>query len=80
MKLPPYDKTDALEDSNRILFGTHKGRKLEDIPASYFLWLWNDGLRHALNADSDRGRLARYVANSMMALMQECPDTIVDDV
>lgn len=75
-----YDKTDALQDPDLLWFGKHKNHRLEDVPASYLLWLWNDGLCHELQAKTERGRLARYVANSMTALRQECPDTIVEGV
>lgn len=75
-----YDKNDALKDSDLLWFGKHKNQRLEDVPASYLLWLWNDGLRHELQANTERGRLARHIANGMNALQRESPDTIVDGV
>jgi uncharacterized protein (DUF3820 family) len=59
-----------LNDQSPMPFGTHKGKKMEDVPASYLLWLWNQGCQ---NQD-----VAAYIAESMSALKLEYPDTITD--
>jgi len=60
----------ALTDTDLMPFGKHKGAKMEDVPASYLLWLWNQG------AISHPGVKA-YIENSLSALEIECPDVIV---
>lgn len=52
-------------------FGKHKGKRLEDVPASYLLWLWDDGWWQR------RGEpLHEYIKTSFSALLQDCPDYI----
>lgn len=59
-----------LTDQSPMPFGVHKDKKMEDVPASYLLWLHNQGCR---NPD-----VAAYIEESMSALTLECPDTITD--
>ena len=33
----------ALTDDSVMAFGKHKGERLENVPARYLLWLWDDG-------------------------------------
>ena len=63
MDCGPYEDLDAMP------FGAHKGKPLQDVPASYLLWLW--GQRPL--SDS---RLEGYISNSFTALKKECPDYI----
>ena len=58
-----------LEDHDRMPFGKHGGKKMEDVPASYLLWLWDDGWweRHT-------EPLGAYIADAFTALLKECPD------
>lgn len=62
-------KAKGFTDNDVMPFGKHKGKRLEDVPADYFLWLWNDGVTH----EGVRG----YIVKSFSALVQECPDKIV---
>ncbi len=58
-------------------FGKHKGTLLDDVPASYLLWLWDkdDGL---WCDESTRNKPLRdYIIRSFKALQQECKDKIV---
>lgn len=61
----------ALTDTDLMPFGKHKGAKMEKVPASYLLWLWNQG---NISHPGVRG----YIENSLSALEKECPDTIVE--
>jgi uncharacterized protein (DUF3820 family) len=58
-----------LTDSDPMPFGKHKGERMEDVPASYLLWLHNDGCQNP--------GVAAYIEESMSALTLECPDTLV---
>lgn len=58
-----------LSDQDLMSFGKHKGEKMEDVPASYLLWLWNEGISHQ--------GVKEYITESFSALEKECPDTIV---
>lgn len=70
-------KWPKLEDLSPMPYGAHVNKRMQDVPASYLLWMWNDGLRHVLNEDSKRGSVARYIKESMSALQKDDPDTIV---
>jgi len=50
-------------------FGKYKGRKMEDVPASYLLWLRDQGAV---------GEIREYIEENMTALQQECPDYIAE--
>lgn len=60
---------EKLTDSDLMPFGKYKGSKMEDVPASYLLWLWNDDVSHP--------GVRAYIEDAMSALEKECPDTIV---
>jgi len=52
-------------------FGKYKGVKLEDVPASYLLWLWDNGVwaekTHVMHD---------YIKNSWFVLTTEADDYI----
>lgn len=62
----------AFSDEDLMPFGKHKGRKLEDVPASYLLWLWDEGW-HARASEP----LGAYIADCLSALVKDCPDYIL---
>jgi putative quorum-sensing-regulated virulence factor len=67
-----------MTDQDVITFGKYKGTAMEKVPASYLLWLWNNGMwrSNVRGADSDPVRL--YIIDNFSALEKECPDTIID--
>jgi len=69
----------ALTDTDPMPFGKHKGELMQDVPASYLRWLWEEGLR-PLSKDygdgpppgyAERIKLANYIWNSKEAIEQE---------
>ena len=68
----------TFDDSSPMPFGIHKEKALENVPASYLLWLWNNGKKKELARIGPHGDLARYIHKNLAALSQEDPDTIVD--
>lgn len=65
------------EDDDPITFGKYNGTKMKDIPASYFLWLWNNGMwRDTLSNRQDPVRL--YIIKYFNHLETECPDIIIE--
>lgn len=64
----PIDE-DAYCDTDLMNFGKHKNERLQDVPASYFHWLWTQ------RPISDK-RLEKYIKNNLNALKQEYPDGI----
>ncbi|MEO5915582.1 MAG: DUF3820 family protein [Luteolibacter sp.] len=58
-----------LTDNDPMPFGKHKGKRMEDVPANYLLWLHSEGCS---NPD-----VAAYIEESMAALTLESPDTLV---
>ncbi len=61
-----------LTDQSKMPFGKHKDKKLEDVPASYLLWLWEEGGKW-----NQPGDLHDYIADCFTALTKECPNYIV---
>ena len=61
-----------------------EGRKMENVPASYLLWLWDNGLYNFVlprppfkPIDSGRDAVRRYIIANAAALTTEASDTIV---
>ena len=59
-----------MDDQSLMPFGKYKGRKMEDVPAEYLLWLRDQKCR-------ERG-VAEYIEENLSALCKECPDYIAD--
>jgi uncharacterized protein (DUF3820 family) len=61
-----------LADNDPMPFGKHAGVAMEKVPASYLLWLWDNGV-HA-----EPGKpLHEYIKDAFSALETECKDYIV---
>jgi len=60
-----------LGDTDPMPFGQYKGKPMQDVPASYFHWLWINGLREDRQSD-----VAAYIRKSLDALRKEYPDGI----
>ena len=55
-------------------WGFHKGKLMQDVPASYFHWLWTErGMQH-----DKHSAMADYIRRNIPALMKEHPDGIWD--
>lgn len=59
----------ALSDTDPMPFGKHKGEPMQDVPASYFHYLWHNGLR-----EDKQSNVAAYIRRNLNALRQEHPD------
>lgn len=55
-----------MTDESPMPFGKYKGEPLEDVPASYLLWLHAQGL--------DKGPLKEYIEENMDALDKEASE------
>lgn len=60
-----------LQDIDPMPFGKHKGIPMQDVPASYFHYLWSNGLRLDRNSP-----VADYIRRNLTALKKEHPDGI----
>lgn len=58
-----------LTDDSKMPFGKHAGTRMQDVPASYLLWLWNEGIRP--------GDVREYIERNLSALEKEDPNTII---
>jgi Putative quorum-sensing-regulated virulence factor len=52
-------------------FGKHKGKPMQDVPASYLHFLWSSGFKD--NYDSN---VADYIRRNLNALKQEYGDGV----
>ena len=70
-----------MKDTDQMPFGKYSKhpdkRIMQDVPASYLLWLWNEGLNFETKLTDNRGKVARYIRENMSALQQEDKDTII---
>ena len=61
----------ALQDTDPMPFGKHKGVVLQDVPASYFHYVWQNGMKE------DRvSPVADYIRRNLSSLKLEHPDGI----
>jgi uncharacterized protein (DUF3820 family) len=63
--------TTALTDVDLMPFGKYKGQRMQDVPASYFVWLKEKGCDHP--------GVRAYIENSWSAIKSECPDHIFEE-
>lgn len=86
LKDGPVEK---LTDNSFMPFGKHGGEKLQmsEVPASYLLWLWNDGLyemdeptKESHRVDKERWAVRCYIEDCMSVLKKDDDDTIVKGV
>ena len=59
---------EELRDPSPMPKGCHKGKRMQDVPASYLFWYWTH-----CDKKSDVGR---YIERNIMALELEYPDGI----
>lgn len=52
-------------------FGKYRGEPLQDVPASYFHWLWSTGMN-----EDKLSPVADYIRRNIEALKKEHPDGI----
>ena len=64
----------AYNDLDKMPFGKYgPGQKellLQEVPAKYLLWLWEQGKNNDIKLDN-------YIYNSLSALQEETPDHIL---
>lgn len=68
----------AFNHDDEITFGKHEGTRMGDVPASYLLWLWNNGMWEARTASQQRDPVRLYIIKHFNTLETDCPDVVVD--
>lgn len=66
MNLPPPKKSKELLDFDKMPFGKYKGTVMQDVPASYFHYLWSNGMKEDLKSN-----VADYIRRNLSALKLE---------
>lgn len=61
----------TLTDTDLMPFGKHRGVPMQDVPASYFHYLWSNGMK-----DDKQSDVADYIRRNLSALRQEYKDGI----
>lgn len=61
-----------LKDQDKMPFGKHRGKRMEEVPVSYLHYLWTDGKKN----ETTTCPVAAYIKASMGALKLEKPDAI----
>lgn len=60
-----------LTDESPMPFGKHRGTRMEEVPASYLLWLLDE---IPAAAEGDRGLVARYIRRNQAVLEREAEE------
>lgn len=63
---------EELDDDSKMPFGKYRGHPMSDVPASYFHYLWNDGLKYRTT------NVSRYIKKNLDALKMEYQDGLWD--
>ena len=63
-----------LKDLDKMPFGIHKDRLMQDVPASYLHWLWTNGKEYDKQCP-----VADYIRRNLGALKKELPNAIWDN-
>lgn len=58
-----------LEDDSPMPFGKHRDTPMQDVPADYLHYLWQNGLK-----ENRASNVADYIRRNLDALKQEHPD------
>jgi hypothetical protein len=73
-----------LNDQSRMPFGIHKDKRMERVPASYLLWLWEGETNENpfWSADrasmrEDRAAVYDYIVENFSSLETEAKDFVV---
>jgi uncharacterized protein (DUF3820 family) len=61
-----------LLDTDKMPFGKYKGTLMMNVPASYFHWLWTNGMDEKTELDP----VANYINNNLSALKKEYKDSL----
>ena len=70
-KFVKYFMNNLLNDLDPMPFGLHKGKPMQDVPASYLHWLWVNGKR-----EDKSSPVGDYIRRNLSALKQEYPDGV----
>lgn len=65
------DEMNPLSDTDPMPFGKHKGVLMQDVPAGYLHYLWQNGLKN-----DNRSNVADYIRRNLDALKKEHTDGI----
>jgi hypothetical protein len=63
-----------LQDADPMPFGKYKGDPMEDVPAGYLNWLWNEDKHLQVKTCP----VADYISRNIGALTKEAPDLLWD--
>jgi len=67
----------VLHDQSKMPWGKYKDHKLQDIPASYFHFLWcGEKNPRPLKGQEKTNEVASYIARRMVVLKSDYPDGI----
>lgn len=69
--------TEAFTDSDQMPFGKHRGKKMEDVPASYLHWYYHECKQNGCSTP-DAWRVFNYIVENKSALIQETKNLIWD--
>ena len=67
-----------MTDDDLMTFGKYNGERIGSVPASYLLWLWDNGLWRDKTLSQKNDPVREYIVENFHALETECPDRIIE--
>jgi hypothetical protein len=67
-----------MTDDDELTFGKYNGTKIGKVPASYLLWLWNNGMWKSNTRSQREDPVREYIVKYFNHLETECPDIIIE--
>ena len=64
-----------LQDTDKMPWGMHGGVLMQEVPASYFHWLWTNE-RDPMKLKVKTNPVAEYIQRNILALKEEYEDGI----
>jgi hypothetical protein len=65
-----------MDDTDVMTFGKYRDTPIGEVPASYLLWLWGNGMHREQKGFRD-DPVRTYIMDNFHALETECPDMII---
>lgn len=69
---------EAFTHDDEITFGKYRGTRMGDVPASYLLWLWNNGMWKQDTLSQRNDPIRKYIVEHFNSLERDCPDIIIE--
>lgn len=68
-----------LTDASPMPYGKHAGKRMDEVPARYLIWLYDNALDRRAEPDRPSHAVAEYVHANLKALEQEAEKEAIEE-